>query len=474
MTIRPTQSSIFNLVRMGLLDGTRGTIRAQEQLSSGRRLLRPSDDPVDYAEAASFQRDLAREQRFGAAATDARQLLDAAAASVQDVSEQITRVRELVIQAMNGTLTDADRNSIAVEIQQIRRQVIDAGNSKLGEQYLFAGTSDVPPFQAANGQQNAIRYAGNDDSVNLAVGADTTAKATTPGDEIFARREPGSTSFGNLTGAAAGASTDQGSGYAYLEVRHDATTGTLGSGLALVNGPDDTIIGSHTLSIDTATGLVQLDNGRSVPLPSPTDPAASDFRLVNEHGAVLHVDFTGFDGTSSTSTVVGDGSVSIDGSTYVPIDFVDADLRLTDASSSTVLHVDVRNIHRAGNELVEFGGTVNLFDNLQGIVEDLLNADGLSTAQVQDRLQGRLTELDRNHTNVLRGLGVLGARSARMTGLQDRLQDSTLELEGLISERRDADVSQVVLDMAQAQQALEATQASGARLLQTSLLNFLR
>ena len=475
MTIRPTQSSIFNLVRMGLLDGARGTVRAQEQLASGRRLLRASDDPVDFAEAASFQRDLAREQRFEAAANDSRSMLDAAAGSVQDVSEQVTQVRELLIQAMNGTLNDSDRNAIGIEIQEIRSQTIEAANQQFGGQFLFAGTSDVKPFRSVSlGARNVVQYFGNDESLSLAVGIDAVTKATVPGDQIFAGRDPGTTNFGSLTGAAAGTSTNQGSGYLNLEVRHDATTGTLGSGLALVNSPNDTVIGAHTLSIDTTTGRVQLDNGNPVSIPNPTDPNFSDYRLVNEYGAELHVDFSGFDGTSSTSSVFGDGSLSIDGNTYVPIDFVDTDLQLKDAASNTVLHVDVRNIHRAGNELVEFGGTVNLFDNLQGIVEDLLNTDGLSTTQVQDRLQHRLTELDRNHTNVLRGLGVLGARSARMTGLEDRLQDSSLQLEGLISERRDADVSQVVLDMAQAQQALEATQASGARLLQTSLLNFLR
>ena len=475
MTIRPTQTSIFNLVRMGLLDASRGTVRAQEQLGSGRRLLRPSDDPVDFAEVASFQRDLERDRRFEAAANDARSMLDAAASSVQDISEQITQVRELLIQGMNGTLTQADRNAIGIEVDEVRSQTVEVANQQLGGQFLFAGTSNVQPFRSVNaGQRDSVQYFGNDEALSLAVGVGTTTKATVPGDELFAARNQGGTNFGSLTGAASGTSTDQGTGYIYLDVRHDSTSGTLGSGLALVGSANDTVLGDHTISVDVATGRVRLGNGNPITIPSPTDPSASDVRLVNENGAAVHVDFTGFDGTSSTSTVTGAGSISADGSNYVAIDFANADLQLTDASTQTVVHVDVRNIHRAGNELVEFGGTVNLFDTLQGIVEDLLNADGLSTDQVQDRLTQRLVELDRNHTNVLRGLGVLGARSARMTSLEQRLQDSELTLESLISSRRDADVSQVVVDMAQAQQALEATQASGARLLQNSLLNFLR
>ncbi len=475
MTIRPTQSSIFNLVRMGLLDGTRSSIRAQEQLSSGRRLLRPSDDPVDFAEAAGFQRQLASGERYADAVHDARSILDAAASSAQDVSEQITRVRELVVQGMNGTLTDSDRASIAIEIEELREQAIEIANRQLGGQYLFAGTSNAPPFtsQSRNGSET-VRYAGNDESLRLAVGRESTIEATVPGHEIFAGRDAGGTNFAGLTGAASGTSTDQGVGYTYLELRHDATSGTLGSGLAFAANGSDSILGAHTLTVDAAAGTVQLDNGDTVGLPDPADPASSSVRLVNESGAVLYADQSGFDGTSSSSSVFGDGSLSIDGNTYVPIDFANADLKLTDQAAGTVLHVDTRNIHRAGNELVEFGGTVNLFDTLQGIAEDLRNADGLTTAQVQDRLGQRLTELDRNHDHVLRGLGVLGARSARMTGLEQRFQDSNLQLEGLISDRRDADVSQVVLDMAQAQQALETTQASGVRLLQTSLLNFLR
>ncbi len=469
MTIRPTQSSIFNLVRMGLLEGQRSSVRAQEQLATGRRLLRPSDDPVDFAAAASFQRQQARGERFASAVNDARTILDAAAGSAQGVSEQVTRARELLLSGLNGTLNDSDRASIAAEIDEIRQRVLEAANQQLGDQYLFAGTGGVRPF--ADGA--AVRYAGNDESLRLTVGVDSQVDATVPGDRIFAARDPGATVFAGSTGAASGTSPDQGSGYVDLVLRHDATTGTLGSGLALV-GAGDTILGAHTVTIDAAAGTAQLGNGVPVALPDPTDPSAADFTLVDESGAELHLDFTAYDGTSSTSAVFADGSMSIDGSTFVPIDFASADQQLTDPSTGTVLNVDARGIHRAGTELVQFGGTVNLFDTLQGIADDLRNADGLPSDQVQARLRERLVELDRNHDHVLRGLGVLGARSARMTGLEERLLDSNLQLEGLISERRDADVSQVVLDMAQAQQALETTQASGVRLLQTSLLNFLR
>ena len=217
---------------------------------------------------------------------------------------------------------------------------------------------------------------------------------------------------------AGGTTADQGTGAEYLTLRHDATNlGTLGSvGIALVNGgAGDTLLGTNGLTIDPTAGTIQLGSGPVVSLPSPSDADYADFVVENEKGGELHLDLTAWTGAAFSGNVVGDGSISLDGTSFTALTFTETDLELRNDATGTILHVDTTGVRVAGNELVTFDGTTNVFDLMQGIAEDLRNADGLDPSQVLTRLNLRLGELDRNHENVLVSAGTLGSRSRRLT-----------------------------------------------------------
>jgi len=129
---------------------------------------------------------------------------------------------------------------------------------------------------------------------------------------------------------------------------------------------------------------------------------------------------------------------------------------------------------RSGQDLVTFGGTANAFDTLQGIVADLRNDAGLSTQELQKRLGARLTELDLKHDDVLVGAGALAARSARTASVQERLGNRSIDLAGRLEAVEDVDLTTAVLGITKTQQTLELVQATGSKLLRTSLLDYLR
>src|SRR6185503_7690186 len=145
-------------------------------------------------------------------------------------------------------------------------------------------------------------------------------------------------------GVAGGQSADQGTGYLYLHVRHDATTATgLGGGVTLAGGgASDTILGAHVLTVDAVAGTVQLDQGPAVPIPAPNSAQVADFTVENESGAEVHLDFTAYSGASFTAALAGSGSVSIDGSNWTAVTLAETDLELVDSASGTVLHLDTR------------------------------------------------------------------------------------------------------------------------------------
>jgi len=477
MTLRPTQSSTFRLVQSGLQFNLSKLVRAQEQIASGKRILRPSDDPVGSSQAGVFRRQLASQDRFRDVIQTSRRLVDSGAVALEDASGVVSEARAIAIEGMNGTKTSTERRLLADQLRLIRDRMIDIANTRSGERFLFGGTStQEKPYESLTlDGRRTVAYSGNDQEQRVLVGQDTRVGVLVPGSEVFDRVEHTGSRYAGLTGLAPGTSQDQGVGYDYVEVRHDATTGTLGAGLAFVaGGSSDTVIGDHTLVVDDVAGTVRLDNGPARPIPSPTDADVADFVVVSDGGSELHLDFSGYTGAPVNTTVTGDGSVSIDGVNYVPLDFVDTNLALTDPVTESVVHVDTTGVHRAGRDLLTFGGTVSVFDTLEGMIEDLENDDGLSATELIDRMGERLVELDRNHENILVGLGNLGARSNRLSSLETRLADADVEVRSLLSEVEDADLAKVVLELGRAQSTLETAQAAGVRLLQSTLLNFIR
>ena len=468
--------STFSRVLLGMRASQLSGLRAQEQISSGRRILRPSDDPAGTARSLALRRGLAQSTRIQDSIAAGRTRLEQASSTLQNSSGLLTRARELVLQAMSGVLQDGDRSAIAAELEEIREQLLDDANLQIDGNYVFGGTAlgSQPWVEVQGGGTTHVQYRGNGQEQSIQIGEDDQLAVSAIGNRIFGRALPGAVRFDGLTGVRSGTTADEGSGYAYLVMRHDGTdTGLLGSvGVALIDGDDrNTLLGLNTLRIDSTAGTVQLANGPPVKIPLPGE--RTDVTVRNEQGGELHLDLEGWNGNDYTGTITGRGSISLDGETFTALAFTETDLELANPALGQVLHLDTTGVLRAGVELVTFGGTVNAFDLLQGVVEDLENQQGLDSAELNARLSNRMETLDSVHDDLLLGLGVLGARSARLDSAGERQSDLGLQLRGRLSGVEDADLSEAALEFTRSQMILELAQAAGARLIQTSMLNFL-
>ena len=125
---------------------------AQENLTSGKRVVRASDDPTSAAQA---ERAL---NRIGRISTDQRALEAQRSSIVQaesalgDVTEALQRFRELVVSAGNGSFSDTERNMVAVELTGLRDQVLALSNrtDSNGQPLFGALGSAVKPFVGPN------------------------------------------------------------------------------------------------------------------------------------------------------------------------------------------------------------------------------------------------------------------------------------------------------------------------------------
>ena len=159
--------------------------------------------------------------------------------------------------------------------------------------------------------------------------------------------------------------------------------------------------------------------------------------------------------------------------TYVPIDLSQSDVELDDPTSGAILHVDETHVVRATQDIGRFAGTVDAFDAIDGIIADLKDSS-LSLDEVQARMQGRVAELNRNQDAILNAVSIAGAATTRVNSTDSRLSDQQTAVASKLSSVEDVDPAQAILAMTRAQQSLEMTQMTASRVLQTSLLDYLK
>lgn len=472
----------YRRVLGGLRQNQFNIIRAQEQLSSGRRISRPSDDPTGSSRALRFERQIADVERFRSAIENGSNTTRTGSAALTQASGLMTEARELLLQGLNGTLTSEGRSAIAAEIKLIRTQLLEISNTRSGDLYVFGGTdSSQSPYAERNVDGRVkVEYAGNEFEQFIRSGDRSDVAISLNGADVFGRFEPGAASIGGLTGIASGSTANQGQGQLDLTLRHDglrpadlaALQGSLG--LDQVDGGSlDTFLGNAQLVIDSTAGTIQLAGGPVQQLP--TAPYPNDFTLTNAAGGELHLDFSNYNGSDFNAAIRGEGSASLDGVSFTSLgDFSATDLQLQSSESDTVLHVDVTGVSVTGSELVEFTGTTNVFDMLQQLADDLENKGDVDSGEILGRLRSQLKEVDRHHNNILVGVGVLGSRTRRLELSEFRAQEVQTSLQGLLSEVQDTDLAEVALDLSRSQFLLQLAQQAGSRLLQTSLVSFLR
>lgn len=123
--------------------------RTGQQLSTGKRILSPSDDPAGATQSAQFREIIQSIEQFQRNADLAQPRLQQEEWAIAGVTDQLQRVRELVIQGANDSQTDETRGFMAREVREIRDAIFDVANTKdPNSEYLFAGTKSLAtPFE---------------------------------------------------------------------------------------------------------------------------------------------------------------------------------------------------------------------------------------------------------------------------------------------------------------------------------------
>jgi flagellar hook-associated protein 3 FlgL len=182
MSERITNSMLSNTVLADLQNITDALSHSQAQLSSGKRIQQPSDDPFGTSRALSFRADLAANAQYQTNANDASSWLDAADTALGGISQLIQRARDLTVQGANTTNGASANASIAAEIDQIIESVKTEGNSQYAGQYIFAGQKTTTAPYTLNG---ADTYSGDTGTITRTIGPGVQVPVNVDGSSII-------------------------------------------------------------------------------------------------------------------------------------------------------------------------------------------------------------------------------------------------------------------------------------------------
>ena len=156
---------------------------AQSQVAGGKRIEKPSDDPLGAERAMRLNDQLESTGAYRTAVDESRSWLDATDSALSSLSEVVQHVRELTLQAANGSTSDAGRQSIKAQIDQLAEEAKHTLNSAYDGRYIFSGTAtDTAPYSAATGDA----YQGDASPVVRQIGPGVSVQVNVTGDDVLA------------------------------------------------------------------------------------------------------------------------------------------------------------------------------------------------------------------------------------------------------------------------------------------------
>ena len=128
----------------------------QNQLSSGKEIQKPSDNPFGTIKAMNLDTSIKQNDQYHKNIEDSLGWIGMSESALGNFTDVLQRARELTVYGANATLTDTDMKAIGEELKQIISQIVEIGNTNYDGRYVFAGQStSTVPFEVLN---NEIQY----------------------------------------------------------------------------------------------------------------------------------------------------------------------------------------------------------------------------------------------------------------------------------------------------------------------------
>jgi len=260
-----TLTNIYDNVSFALYLHTEEMTRLQEQVSSGSRINRASDDPSDAHRILGLVSQQFSLKNYVDRITEASSTLELSSTVLEDIMSEIMDARTRLTQISNGIYGQSERDMVAAGIDGVLEHIVSLANTKHTNRYIFGGANtDLQPYvvERTNGQITAVNYQGSAENRMVEVAPGVMSNLLNVGESLFRYDDRGDPVFSGATGVKLGSGTSSVRGDVWLTVTHDGS--------------------NYKLSID--------DGATWTTVPAGGDP--NQAVVDSETGKILYVDST--------------------------------------------------------------------------------------------------------------------------------------------------------------------------------------
>ena len=170
---------VDNMMR-NLQDNMKKLDKLNQQLSSGKKFSKPSENPIGAAESMELNSVLSNHDQYIDNIGEAKDWMKSSESALKNSGKILQRAREQAVYGANGSLSEGDRKQIATEIGELKKELINVANSKLGDRFLFSGQkTNTKAFDDSGDYQGSVS------GLRREVGPGTEMKINTNGKEVF-------------------------------------------------------------------------------------------------------------------------------------------------------------------------------------------------------------------------------------------------------------------------------------------------
>lgn len=414
--MRVTQSMLSNSNLKYISQSYNRFGKLQDQLNSGKKITRPSDDPVVAMKGMRYRSQVVEIDQFRRNLNEGFNWLDNSDSALDETGQVLNRVRDLVVQASNDSYNEASRKNIEKEISRLQEHLVAMANSRVGENYIFNGTDTAK----APINESLFNVDFNKFSSDLAAAASGSPTADAAPDEYVI-------SYNGQT-------------YKYDK---DKSVGN---------------VAAFTIQPEVKYKVLDA-NGNEV---EKTGPSAS-----------LSIDFSGSPATVKHTQL--EEQKNLNG----------AMIETTTDLSSNNLVISNKNAVSTNNQDVEIevmkgvkipininsqdAFSIEMFSGLESIKKMLTDPTTKATeiTKALDSIDGYLDDIVSTRAE-------LGAQINRAEMVDSRLLDQKVVAKKTVSENEDIDFEEAIINLTIQESVHRASLAIGARIIQPTLMDFLR
>ncbi len=420
------------------------------QLSTGKQLNDPSDDPARIAQDLSVRTAIDAEGQQSKNVQSATSQLTTTDSALSSLTSVLQSARQLAIQGSSDTLTTQQRAALGSQIDQLLQQAVAVGNTSYAGRYVFGGTASpsTPPMQAQGDPIAGVTFGGNEqEQGQLVYNGQQVALSTTAQAAFNYQSADGSPDvFQTL-----------------IALRNTLVNGTVvDQSAAAINRPGSVVYGPQGLPASPAPTTLGAPNAFAV---TPAADSTGNFSI-NINGSV--------NGVAGMATITVAPGAAIDDGVAPPLGTsVVAKINAVSATTGVTASFDAK----AQKVVLSGTGSFYVTDTPSpGATNsgNLTKVLGLaSQADMVQNVSTQLGDIDHVLNGVLGARAVIGARIQSLGSIADQLQTAATDNTKVQSGIEDVDVAAAATRLSAQQTALQAAYSTTNRLESKTLFDYL-